>query len=142
MALNALWRGRSAVLTGRVHELVKLLQPKALLSTSKRPHFGMHQRKRQNNVTLCSASGTVELNSSSADSPAANGDESFASLVDSQMAWPGRTHHCGSFREGDAGTAATICGWVDGYRNMGGVLFVDVRDHTGIVQVYSLAYHW
>jgi len=50
------------------------------------------------------------------------------------MTWPARSHTCGGFREGDAGTAAAICGWVDGYRNMGGVLFLDVRDHTGILQ--------
>jgi len=32
----------------------------------------------------------------------------------------------------------TLCGWVDGYRNFGGVLFLDVRDHTGLVQVVSM----
>jgi aspartyl-tRNA synthetase len=33
------------------------------------------------------------------------------------------------------GQEVTLCGWVDGYRNFGGVLFLDVRDHTGLVQV-------
>ena len=30
-----------------------------------------------------------------------------------------------------------LCGWVDKYRNLGGLLFLDVRDHTGVVQVVS-----
>ena len=29
----------------------------------------------------------------------------------------------------------TVCGWVDRFRDMGGLLFLDVRDHSGIVQV-------
>jgi aspartyl-tRNA synthetase len=30
-----------------------------------------------------------------------------------------------------------LCGWVDKYRNLGGLLFLDIRDHTGLVQVVS-----
>jgi hypothetical protein len=52
--------------------------------------------------------------------------------------WPARSHGCGSLREQDVGEQLTICGWVDGYRNHGGVLFVDVRDHTGILQVRKM----
>jgi len=46
-----------------------------------------------------------------------------------------RTHHCGTLRRIDAGNDALIMGWVHRSRNLGGVLFVDVRDHTGITQV-------
>jgi len=35
------------------------------------------------------------------------------------------------------GQEVTLCGWVDGYRNFGGLLFLDIRDHTGIMQVVS-----
>lgn len=29
------------------------------------------------------------------------------------------------------GSPVTVCGWVDRYRNLGGLLFLDIRDHTG-----------
>lgn len=35
------------------------------------------------------------------------------------------------------GEKITVCGWVDKYRNLGGLLFLDIRDHTGILQVVS-----
>jgi aspartyl-tRNA synthetase len=42
---------------------------------------------------------------------------------------------CGELRKGDAGNSATLMGWVHRSRNLGGVLFLDVRDHTGLIQV-------
>ena len=55
-------------------------------------------------------------------------------LVDPEMSWPRRSIGCGEVTEAAAGQRCSICGWVERYRNHGGVLFVDVRDHTGIVQ--------
>ena len=46
-----------------------------------------------------------------------------------------RTHYCGAFRASDAGRDATIMGWVHRRRDLGNLLFLDVRDRTGIVQV-------
>ena len=46
-----------------------------------------------------------------------------------------RTHYCGALRAGDAGRDATILGWVHRRRDLGNLLFLDVRDRTGIVQV-------
>jgi len=46
-----------------------------------------------------------------------------------------RTHYCGALRAGDAGRDATIMGWVHRRRDLGNLLFLDVRDRTGIVQV-------
>lgn len=37
----------------------------------------------------------------------------------------------------EVGEKITVCGWVDKYRNLGGLLFLDIRDHTGILQVVS-----
>ena len=51
------------------------------------------------------------------------------------MSWAGRDHNCGELREGHAGQQMTICGWVHRHRNLGGVLFCDIRDSTGILQV-------
>ena len=54
------------------------------------------------------------------------------------MTWPSRSIFCGSVSEDAVGREVTLCGWVDGYRNFGGVLFLDIRDHTGLVQVRSI----
>jgi aspartyl-tRNA synthetase len=46
-----------------------------------------------------------------------------------------RTNYCGDVKENLAGTKQYLCGWVHGYRNHGGVLFIDLRDRTGFVQI-------
>jgi aspartyl-tRNA synthetase len=46
-----------------------------------------------------------------------------------------RTHYCGELRAADAGRDVTIMGWVHRRRDLGNLLFLDVRDRTGIVQM-------
>ncbi len=46
-----------------------------------------------------------------------------------------RTHHCGQLRAADAGHAVRLSGWVHRKRDHGGVLFIDLRDHHGLVQI-------
>lgn len=46
-----------------------------------------------------------------------------------------RSHYCGRINEDDIGKKATVMGWVQRTRDMGGVIFVDLRDRTGILQV-------
>ena len=46
-----------------------------------------------------------------------------------------RTHFCGLVDEAMIGQTVTLCGWTDVARNLGGVCFIDLRDHEGIVQV-------
>ncbi|MFT4797928.1 MAG: aspartyl-tRNA synthetase [Candidatus Azotimanducaceae bacterium] len=46
-----------------------------------------------------------------------------------------RSHYCGQLRQSDIGSDVTLCGWVHRRRDHGGVIFLDVRDHVGVVQV-------
>ena len=48
-----------------------------------------------------------------------------------------RTHFCGLVDEALIGQTVTLCGWADVARNLGGVCFIDLRDHEGIVQVVA-----
>jgi len=46
-----------------------------------------------------------------------------------------RTHYCGLVDEALVGSDVTLCGWADTRRDHGGVIFIDLRDHEGVVQV-------
>ncbi len=46
-----------------------------------------------------------------------------------------RTHRCGELSAANAGEMVTVMGWVQKKRNKGGLVFVDVRDRSGIIQV-------
>ncbi|MEG0663179.1 MAG: OB-fold nucleic acid binding domain-containing protein, partial [Anaerovoracaceae bacterium] len=46
-----------------------------------------------------------------------------------------RTHMCGTFTASDIGDKVVLNGWIAKRRNLGGLIFCDVRDKTGIVQV-------
>ena len=48
-----------------------------------------------------------------------------------------RTHFCGLIDAALIGQTVTLCGWADVARNMGQIVFIDLRDHEGIVQIVA-----
>lgn len=46
-----------------------------------------------------------------------------------------RTKYCGHFSEGDVGKEVCACGWVQSKRDMGGVIFIDLVDREGVLQI-------
>ncbi len=46
-----------------------------------------------------------------------------------------RSGYCGDYRLSDAGKTISVCGWVQRQRDLGGLIFVDLRDRTGLLQL-------
>ncbi len=46
-----------------------------------------------------------------------------------------RTDYCGDLRIGDVGKEVVVAGWVQRQRDLGALIFIDLRDRTGIVQL-------
>ena len=47
-----------------------------------------------------------------------------------------RTVYCGKLNASNVGQEVTLCGWVNRRRDLGGLIFIDMRDREGIVQVF------
>jgi aspartyl-tRNA synthetase len=56
-------------------------------------------------------------------------------MMDKLAKYAIRSHSCGSIRKSDASTHVTLTGWVQTRRDHGGLVFIDLRDRSGIVQV-------
>jgi len=56
-------------------------------------------------------------------------------MTDSALATTFRTHLCGALRDNDVGATVRLGGWVHRARDLGGLMFFDLRDRAGLVQV-------
>ncbi|MFV0481589.1 MAG: aspartate--tRNA ligase [Campylobacteraceae bacterium] len=46
-----------------------------------------------------------------------------------------RSHYCTDLSAKDVGSKVTLCGWANSYRDHGGVIFIDIRDKSGLIQL-------
>ncbi|KAK7320052.1 hypothetical protein RJT34_04782 [Clitoria ternatea] len=113
----------------------------------------MALRTRPSLVLLCRVSNTVPLSLSRTRSvfsvsasiqPSPSVSETVTSNVKpplvpkESLEWVGRTAFCGELCSDDVGKRVQLCGWVALHRVHGGLTFLNLRDHTGIVQVTTL----
>ena len=56
-------------------------------------------------------------------------------MTDSDLATTFRTHLCGALRDDNVGATVRLGGWVHRSRDLGGLMFFDLRDRAGLVQV-------
>ncbi len=55
-------------------------------------------------------------------------------MAETLQGWK-RTHRCAELNTGNVGETVTVMGWVQKQRNKGGIIFVDLRDRSGILQI-------
>ena len=53
-----------------------------------------------------------------------------------------RTHYCGEIDESLVGQEVEVCGWVHRRRDHGGVIFIDLRDREGLLQVDKILHEF
>ena len=94
------------------------------------------ERQKSNRRTIVTSSSSSSSSSESGTTGEGNTTKQF---VSSLLSWPTRTTLCGSLDISSVGEKVSLCGWVDKQRDMGGICFADVRDHSGLVQIIGAA---
>src|SRR5258705_6416316 len=56
-------------------------------------------------------------------------------MTESALATSFRTHLCGALRDDDVGATVRLGGWIHRARDLGGLVFFDLRDRAGLIQV-------
>ena len=95
----------------------------------RRPCASLNCRTQQGSLhrTVACSAAVLERDSQT--------DAGRDNLIATDLSWPGRTRLCGTLTEADVDKEIAVCGWVHRYRNFGGVIFADIRDQSGLLQV-------
>lgn len=83
-----------------------------------------------------SVSASTQTSPSTSETLTSNAKPPFA--LSESLEWVNRTALCGELTLNDVGEKVQLCGWVALHRVHGGLTFLNLRDHTGIVQVTTL----
>ena len=94
-------------------------------------------RKLSSHRGVVTARAVEASESSAADATPSASSTSKDGVLPERLSWPSRSRGAGELRDADVGSSVTLCGWVDKQRDMGGLVFADVRDHTGLCQIVS-----
>ena len=94
-------------------------------------------RKLSSHRGVVTARAVEASESSAADATPSASSTSKDGVLPERLSWPSRSRGAGELRASDVGSSVTLCGWVDKQRDMGGLVFADVRDHTGLCQIVS-----
>ncbi|XP_034229817.1 aspartate--tRNA ligase, chloroplastic/mitochondrial isoform X2 [Prunus dulcis] len=86
-------------------------------------------------TSIFSSSSSSSSSTSSSTTPISNPKTPIAPIP---LQWVTRTGFCGELSTADVGKRVTLCGWVALHRVHGGLTFLNLRDHTGSVQVTTL----
>lgn len=100
-----------------------------------RPHCQSARTDSKPCRFLCRQKHSRIVTSCAAADHKTNVAEELPELTDQRMSWRGRSIGCGEVRESHIGQRITVCGWVHRHRGLGGVVFCDIRDSSGLLQV-------
>ena len=112
----------------------RLALPAATIVASASPRRGFRPPHPSSPRATVAADAEAAAASSSASS---SSSAAASKYLGGALTWPSRTRGCGTLGEEDDGDVVQLCGWVDKQRDMGGIVFADVRDHTGLCQIVS-----
>ena len=128
-------RRRSAAVSAQTLPTTMATHAATLRSASRAPSAGSrvcastHARARVTATPrkLGWTRGVVTARAVEASESSAADAQSASSVLPERLSWPARSR-AGTLRASDVGSSVTLCGWVDKQRDMGGLVFADVRD--------------
>ncbi|KAG9440010.1 hypothetical protein H6P81_020175 [Aristolochia fimbriata] len=120
------------------HRFIPLSAASLPVVRCKLPIFEFRRLPRRRYCAVSTSASAGSPSATSSVTKTGNPDSQHVNSDDNTMEWIGRTAYCGVLTDKDVGKRVRLCGWVALHRIHGGVTFVNLRDHTGIVQITTL----